>query len=141
MGEALDRLAKALASGSSRRVALGGLLTGAAAALPWTTEAKKKKKKRKKKFKKLQTYCNQWCGEKFGFSGKSFNTCVDKAKEGKGACYSDVAQGPGFYCTHVLQCGELNCCPTIDGGEPVKDGECCDGDCALGNGTFFCFHP
>jgi hypothetical protein len=47
MGDSLDRLSRALASGASRRLALGGVLTGIAAALPWTAEGKKKKNKRK----------------------------------------------------------------------------------------------
>lgn len=131
MGEALDLFSKALASGASRRSALAGLLIGATAVLPWTAEAKKKKKKRKKKFKKYQEFCNEWCGAKFELELKSLNECVNKAKEGQGPCYSS---GPGFYCENVLKCGE-DCCPTIIGGDPVKDGSCCTGECVALNGT------
>jgi hypothetical protein len=138
VGEALDRISRALVSGTSRRAALGGMMAGMAASLPWTAEGKKKKRRRKKKFKKFQESCNQWCGDKFGFSGQAFNSCVTKAKEGKGPCYSSTDQGPGFYCTHVLKCGELNCCPTIIDGDPVKDGQCCTSDCQVLNGTFVC---
>lgn len=142
MGETIDRLAKGLASGSSRRTALASLLTGAAAALPWTAEAKKNKNKRKKKFKKYQAFCRQWCGEKFGFTGKEFNNCVDKAKEGKGACYSSSSQGPGYFCREVLKCGE-ECCPNLNGGAQVTDGECCVAgeSCTFLNSTYFCTSP
>jgi hypothetical protein len=138
VGEALDRISRALASGTSRRTALGGLLAGSAVILPWTAEAKKKKHRHKKKFKKFQESCNQWCGDKFGSSGQSFTSCVNKAKEGKGPCYSSTEQGPGFFCTQVKKCGDLNCCPDLSGGDPVTDGLCCTTDCEALNGTLFC---
>lgn len=58
MGDLIDDLAKALASGVSRREALAGLVAGTALALPWTSEAKKggkKNKENKKKKKKNQS--------------------------------------------------------------------------------------
>lgn len=144
MGEMLDRLSKALASDTSRRGALGGLLAGAALTLPWNAEAKnKKKKKRRKKFQPFQQYCADWCGYKFGFSGKEFSNCVNKAKDGQGPCYSPVDQGPGRLCAFQLGCGKgLFCCPLFFPGEkgaPVQTGECCFTPCDLTvNGTSFC---
>jgi hypothetical protein len=149
MTEALDRFAKALASGTSRRATLGGLFAGLAASLPWTAEAKKNKKqrrrrrrerKRKKQFQKFQAACEQWCAQQFGASGDEFDACVKQAKEGKGACYSSAEQGPGYFCTEVEPCGDLNCCPNIFGGGPVTSGECCETECEVLNGTLVCIN-
>lgn len=141
MTEALDQFARALASGTSRRAALGALLAGSAAALPLTSEARKNKNKnkRKRKFQEFQESCNVWCDAKFASSIKDQTSCIAKAKEGKGPCYSATEEGPGFYCTNVLICKEQNCCPTLNGGAPVKDGVCCTNACTFAiNGTFFC---
>ncbi len=140
MTELLDQFARSLASGASRRAALGALLAGSAAALPFTSEAKKRKTKRKKKFKKFQESCNRWCEAKFASSGQARSACIDKAKEGKGPCYSATEEGPAFYCLTVQKCGDLNCCPTLVGGAPVKDGVCCSTPCSLTmvNGTVVC---
>lgn len=40
MGETIDRLAKALAAGASRRETIGALVAGLAAALPWSSAAR-----------------------------------------------------------------------------------------------------
>lgn len=143
MEDMLDRLSKALASDTSRRSALGGLLAGAALTLPWNAEAKnKKKKKQRKRFQPFQEFCSEWCGYKFGFSGKAFSTCVEKAKDGQGPCYSPVDQGPGRLCAFVLGCdnGQF-CCPIFfpeQKGAPVEIGECCVKPCELLNGTNIC---
>jgi len=139
--EALDQFARALATGASRRAALGALLAGSAAALPFSSEAKKNKNKnkRKKKFQEFQESCNLWCDARFASSIKDQTSCIAKAKEGKGPCYSATEEGPGFYCTNILICKELICCPTLNGGAPVKDGECCSTPCLLTlNGTLIC---
>jgi hypothetical protein len=104
---------------------------------------RRKERQKKKRFAQLQEFCRQWCGEKFDFAGKAFNNCVDKAKEGKGPCYSSTDQGPGYFCSQVLECIE-ECCPDSNtGGNPVTDGECCvDGEsCTFLNATYFCTSP
>jgi hypothetical protein len=141
MGQALDRFSKALAEGTSRRTAFAGLLASAAAALPWTAEAKKKRHRRRRRrkerdqnrkkrqqqspFVQLQEFCDRWCRQKFGFLGSEFDSCVALAEDGQGPCYSSVDQGPGYFCSQVLECIE-ECCPDNSiGGGPVTDGECC----------------
>ena len=146
MGEALDLFSKALAGGASRRATLGGLLASWAATLPWSAEAKKHKRKKKRKrkqkrnkqFLKFLDVCTDWCELVFGVGNPEIDKCVALAKEGKGACFSATEQGPGFFCTQVKQCGDLNCCPDLNGGGPVTDGDCCVTECQNLNGTLFC---
>jgi hypothetical protein len=129
MGEAIDRLAKALASGVSRRSALGGVLAGSAVLLPWTAAAKKRKKKRKqerKVYRQYLEYCHSWCGFRFGSSEAEKQSCNKAAKKGKGPCYSATEQGPGYFCHKVTPCGKNQyCCPLLVGGSPVTEGRCC----------------
>jgi hypothetical protein len=137
----IDDLAKALASGVSRREALAGLLAGGIFAggvfgLPWTNAAKKggrKNKKKKKKsaaivspppppppppqspppspFAKLQRFCDEWCEGRFS-SGAEFTACVDAAEIGSGPCYSATEGGPGFFCLNKSGCTpDQTCCP------------------------------
>src|SRR5688500_6776120 len=99
MGGLIDDLAKALASGVSRREALAGLVAGAALVRPWTSDAKKGRKKKKKKkkaqstqpppavppppvhppsplpFAKLQGLCDQWCRGKFSPGTPAATSC------------------------------------------------------------------
>ncbi len=140
MSDILDGISKALASGASRRAALGGALAGAASTLPWMADAKRRNRNKSKKFKKLLRFCQDWCGSQFMQGTPEFTNCVKKAKEGKGPCYSATEQGPGHFCTKVQPCGKKTCCPNTTVG-PVTEGECCDkGEaCMAANGTFvFC---
>lgn len=148
MDSQIYKLAKALASGVSRRETLAGLLAGAAVALPWTSEAKKgrrKKNRRKRKkqtneqpptqqsptaspFAKLQGLCDEWCQGKFLAGTPATLNCIEAAKSGIGPCYSATEEGPGFFCLSESGCTqEQTCCPDIDValGLPVTDGICC----------------
>ena len=126
MGEAIDRLAKLLASGGSRRAAIGSLLTGAAILLPRPIEASRHRRKRTARFQRFQQFCEEWCDIRFGSGSAESQQCIASAKDGKGPCYSSSLQGPGYFCTQVQQCGKRGlCCPRITTGDPVTDGECC----------------
>jgi hypothetical protein len=149
MGEAIDRLAKALASGASRRTALGGLFAASAALLPWTATAKnqKKKNKKKKKRKKRQQrkayqryleYCQIWCDFRFSLDEGQIQPCIQAAEKGQGPCYSALEQGPGYFCHKVQSCGKNQyCCPLLQGGDPVTEGACCPNGtvCPIVNGS------
>ena len=133
MGEAFDRLSMALASGASRRSALAGLLASAAA-LPLTASGRRRHN-RTKGFKKYLDFCRTWCGRRFMVGSSEFAQCVAKAKEGKGACYTE---GPGHFCLSLAHCGkEEVCCPFFFSGDPVTQGECCAAteQCSALNGT------
>ncbi|MFN8591224.1 MAG: hypothetical protein U0031_07130 [Thermomicrobiales bacterium] len=133
MGSLIDDVSKALASGTSRRAALGALLAGSAASLPWSSEASNQKKRRR--FKKYLEYCKQWCGFRNMVGTKQYEECVKKAKNGKGACYRT---GPGRFCLDK-DCPEGTiCCPDFVGGDPVTSGECCENPCTQINGTNIC---
>jgi hypothetical protein len=135
MGDAIDRFAKALAAGSSRRQAVLGLLTGATAYLPWSAEAKKRKGTKKGQFKKYQDYCKAWCGLKFGFDTPDARSCAKKAKEGKGPCYSSSAQGPGWRCLKQDCPAHQTCCPFFLNGTEVPPANCCDSGEVCSHGT------
>jgi hypothetical protein len=134
MGEAIDQLAMALASGTSRRAALAGVLAGATS-LPWTAAGRRRH--RNKKFKKYLGHCRIWCGHRFPAGSSELAQCIAKAKDGKGACF---AEGPGHFCLALAHCGKHQvCCPFFLTGDPVTDGECCAAanQCAAPNGTAF----
>lgn len=141
MGEAIDQLSKALASGASRRAALGGALVGVAAILPWTAEAKNRKRRRKQRhraFRRYHPYCQSWCADRFLPDAGAAQQCTDDAKQGRGACYAASEQGPGYFCHKVKKCGDGKyCCPSVLGGSPVTEGTCCPtgSSCAFINGT------
>jgi hypothetical protein len=145
MGGVIDDLAKALASGVSRRKALAGLAAGAAVTLPWTSEAKKGHKKKKKKnrstpqapsvqpaavspFVKLQSLCDEWCARRFLIKDPGLTSCAKAAQSGTGPCYDAAEEGPGFFCLNKAGCtAEQTCCPgaAVDLGQKVKDATCC----------------
>lgn len=144
MGDALDQFSKSLASGASRRRALGALLAGSALSLPFTAEGKKNKNKKKKKlqqkFAPYQGVCEDWCmlNSQQSSSGVNFGLCVRDAKIGKGDCFSPSKGGVGALC--VDKCAATTCCPTILGSGNVDRVECCASescDSAI-NGTMFC---
>lgn len=142
MGDALDQFSKSLASGASRRHALGALLAGSALALPFTVEGKKNKKKKKlqQKFAPYQGVCEDWCriNSQLSNSGVNFGLCVKDAKTGKGDCFSSSKGGVGALC--VGKCDATTCCPTILGSGDVDRVECCSSEsCSSAvNGTMFC---
>jgi hypothetical protein len=150
MGALLDRLAMALASGASRRTAVGGFLAGMAASAPWTEAAKNKRKRRRKRKNRAQKerrraiaryldYCQSWCDARFDGNPTDIQSCISAAEEGKGPCYSAAEQGPGHFCLRVKKCGKRKyCCPEVPDGGPVTEGACCrkGAICAFINGTF-----
>lgn len=143
MGETLDRLAQALASGAPRRAAVAGILAAATATLPWSAEARHHHKHKKNDFSQFQMFCQEWCEAEFFLDPQQAAQCTRQATSGKGPCYSSTEQGPGYFCTHVKHCGkQKRCCPGIGNGGPVTDGACCarNTNCNPINGTagFFC---
>jgi hypothetical protein len=148
MGDAIDRLSKALASGRSRREALVALATASVAFLPWTAEGKNKQalRRRRRRQRRLAQFepfladCEEWCASTFALGTKQRTDCIDLARTGQGACYSEIDRGPGFYCTKEQICQNgRTCCPDISGGGPVVSGPCCVGGCDAINGTALCF--
>ena len=139
MGDAIDRFAKALAKGRSRREAALGLLAGGAALLPWTSEAQGRRKKKQHQNQRYLDYCKDWCEFKFQMSQSEVNDCISAAKRGNGPCYSSSAKGPGYFCTKVKHChNHKYCCPvTVEAGGQVTDGLCCPKgkDCGFLNAT------
>jgi hypothetical protein len=144
MGNLLDQLSKSLASGASRRQALGALLAGSAVTLPFTADAGKKRNKKKKKllqkFAPYQQICDDWCrlNSQQANSGVNFGLCTKDAKMGKGDCFSSSKGGVGALC--VAQCDATTCCPSIGGAGDVMSVQCCSSDlCDTAvNGTMFC---
>lgn len=142
MGDALDQFSKSLASGASRRRALGALLAGSAFALPFTAEGKKNKNKKRKKleqkFAPYQRMCNDWCrlNSQQSSSDVNFGLCIKDAKIGKGACFGKG--GVGALC--VAQCDATTCCPSIGSAGDIQRIQCCSSDlCDTAvNGTMFC---
>jgi hypothetical protein len=140
MARIIDEFAKALASGASRRSAVGGIFAGATALLPWTAEAakrnkRKKQRKRRKAIKRYLEYCQFWCEQRFGPETSAIQSCINMAESGKGPCY---AEGPGHFCLRVKKCGKGKyCCPELMSGDPVSEGSCCPKGsfCAFLNGT------
>ena len=141
MGSEIDRLAKALASGASRREALGAAGAGVAALLPWTAAGNERKKRRRERRRVIQRtleFCLYWCDEKFTGDEPAIQSCINAARAGKGPCYSASEQGPGHFCLRVKPCGKGKyCCPSVLGGTPVTEGTCCAKGtvCGFVNGT------
>lgn len=141
MGSEIDRLAKALARGASRREALGALLAGGAALLPWTAAGKDKKKRRRQRRRVIQRtleFCQYWCDEKFTGNEAAIQSCLNAARTGKGPCYSAAEKGPGHFCLRVKTCGDGKyCCPSVLASNPVTEGACCARGtvCGFINGT------
>lgn len=142
MGSEIDRLAKALASGASRREALGAIVASGAALLPWTATAKDKKTRRRQRRRIIRQsfeFCQLWCDETFFGNASAIQSCLNAAKTGKGPCYSATEKGPGHFCLRVKPCGkEKFCCPNVIGGDPVTEGSCCAQGtiCGAVNGSF-----
>jgi hypothetical protein len=128
MGSEIDRLAKALASGATRREALGAIAAGGAALLPWTAAGKDRKKRRRQRRRiigRTLEFCQFWCGQKFTEEAE-IQSCINAARTGKGPCYSASEKGPGHFCLRVKSCGDRKyCCPSVLGGDPVTEGSCC----------------
>lgn len=131
MGETIDRVAKALASGLPRRQVLRWA-GGAAALLPFADAAAHDR------FKRLERYCQDWC--QIEFTGPQADACAHKAKKGRGPCYSSSSGGPGYVCTKKDPCpSHKRCCPTVF-GTPITR-VCCslDQECVGINETHsFC---
>jgi hypothetical protein len=127
MGDALDQFSKSLASGASRRRALGALLAGSVSVLPLTAEGRKNKNKRKRKlqrkFAPYQQACEDW-------------TCLEDARVGKGPCFA--ADGSGAACLEKCPEGQF-CCPALLSTGKVGFVECCTTECGLSlNSTLIC---
>lgn len=141
MGSEIDRLAKALASGASRREALGAVVAVGAALLPWTAAGKDKKQRRRQRRRVIQRtleFCQFWCDDKFTGNEAAIQSCRGAARAGKGPCYSAVEKGPGHFCLRVKECGARKyCCPSVISGLPVTEGICCAKGtvCGFVNGT------
>lgn len=141
MGSTIDRLSIALASGTSRREALGIILASGAALLPWTAAANEKKKRRRQRRKIINRsleFCESWCKSKFFSDEAAIESCVNAAESGKGPCYAAAEKGPGHFCLRVKKCGDGKyCCPESPDGGPVTEGACCPKStvCAFLNGT------
>ena len=124
MSEIIDNVAKALASGLPRRKVLLRWAGGLAALTPLADAAASKH------LNQLLTYCQDWC--QFEFSGPQAAACADKAKKGKGPCYSSKGRGPGFVCTKKSPCpAHKECCPTVV-GNPVTRACCSSGQQCIG---------
>lgn len=141
MESEIDRLAKMLASGASRREALGAVVAGGAALLPWTAAGKDEKERRRQRrriIRRTLEFCQFWCDEKFTGNEAAIQSCFNAAKTGKGPCYSASEQGPGHFCLRIKKCGDGKyCCPESPSGGPVTEGACCPRGtfCAFINGT------
>jgi hypothetical protein len=144
MGDALDQFSKSLASGASRRRALGALLAGSVSALPLTAEGMKNKNKKKKKlqqkFAPYQQICDDWCriNSQQPNATVNFGLCIKDAKIGKGDCFSTSKGGVGAQC--VAKCATSTCCPSIRASGDVSLVECCASEFCNSavNGTMFC---
>lgn len=142
MGDALDQFSKSLASGTSRRRTLGALLAGSISALPFTAEGKKNRNKRKRKlrqeFAPYQQVCEDWCTFNSQLPNATINveSCLKKAKEGKGPCFA--ADGSGAACLETCPKGQF-CCPVLLSTGEVEFVECCTTECGLSvNSTVIC---
>ncbi len=131
MPRLIDDFAKALAAGQSRRRALGRLGAGLlAAVVPGrTVEAHDR-------FARCLDDCRKWCRATFG-DGRKGKKCIERAKDGKGPCYSSSKPGPGHLCcTQANPCGaNEKCCADVLGGP--SSAECCPSgtECIQINGT------
>jgi hypothetical protein len=142
MSDMLDQFSKSLASGASRRRAIGALLVGSVSALPFTAEGRKNRNKRKQKLRKrfapYQQVCQDWCTTNAQLPNATVNLdqCLKAAKEGKGPCFG--ADGSGSAC--VAQCPkEQFCCPSLLNTGKVGFIDCCTTACGLSlNNTLIC---
>lgn len=109
MNDVLDQFSRALASGASRRRALGALLAGPVSALPFTAEGGKKKRKRRlrRKFAPYQQACADWCKVNSQLPNATVNLdlCVENAREGKGPCFGP--DGAGAACLDQCHTGQF----------------------------------
>jgi hypothetical protein len=142
MGDALDQFSKSLASGASRRRALGALLAGSVSVLPLTAEGRKNKNKRKRKlqrkFAPYQQACEDWCTANSQLPNATVNlgTCLEDARVGKGPCFA--ADGSGAACLEKCPEGQF-CCPALLSTGKVGFVECCTTECGLSlNSTLIC---
>ncbi|MEZ4564436.1 MAG: hypothetical protein R2853_17020 [Thermomicrobiales bacterium] len=142
MSEVLDQLSRSLASGASRRRALGALLASSVSTIPLTAEGRKNRKKRKRKLRRrfapYQQACGDWCQTNAQLPGStvSLESCLKAAKEGKGPCFGP--DGSGAACLDQCPKGQF-CCPTLLNTGKVGFIECCTTQCGLSlNNTLIC---
>ncbi len=142
MGDALDQFSKSLASGASRRSALGALVAGSMIALPFTAEGRKskgkKKRKLRQKFAPYQQACEDWCRANSLLPNATINfgLCLKKAAEGKGPCFAP--EGAGSVCLDQCTGGQF-CCPALLSSGKVGAVQCCTTECNLSvNSTLIC---
>lgn len=142
MSDVLDQFSKSLASGASRRRALGALLAGSVGAFPLTAEGRKSKNKRKRrlrrKFAPYQQACNDWCTTNAQLPNATvkLEPCRKAAKEGKGPCFAEG--GSGAACLAQCSTGQF-CCPALLNTGKVGFVECCTTECGLSlNSTLIC---
>ena len=122
MSEIIDNVAKALASGLPRRKVLLRWAGGLAALTPLADAAARSKSE----FAKYEQFCSDWCRFEFA-SDPQIQSCMHKAKKGKGPCYSSQRKGPGFVCAKGNPCPSgKRCCPTVFGDSTTRD--CCTPD-------------
>lgn len=142
MSELLDQFSKSLASGASRRRALGVLVAGSVSALPFTAEGRKSKNKRKRKlrqkFAPYQQVCRDWCTTNAQLPDATVDLAqfIKAAKEGKGPCFATDASGAAC----LAQCPKDQfCCPSLLNTGKVGFIDCCTTECSLSlNSTLIC---
>jgi hypothetical protein len=142
MSDVLDQFSRSLASGASRRRAIGALVAGTVSALPLTAEGRKNRNKRKRKLRRrfapYQQACADWCTTNAQLPNATVNLeqCLKAAKEGKGPCFA--ADGSGAACLDKCPTGQF-CCPTLLNTGKVAFTECCTTECSLSlNSTLIC---
>lgn len=142
MSDMLDQFSKSLASGASRRRALGALLAGSVGALPLTAEGRKhknrKKRKLRRRFEPFRQACEDWCTTNAQLPNATVNLgqCIEAAKEGKGPCFA--TGGSGAACLDQCPKGQF-CCPALLNTGKVGFVECCTTECGLSlNSTLIC---
>jgi hypothetical protein len=142
MSDVLDQFSKSLASGASRRRALGALLAGSVSALPLTAEGRKNRKKRnrklRRKFAPYQQACEDWCTFNAQIPNATINLgqCLENARVGKGPCFAEG--GSGAACLEQCPTGQF-CCPALLSTGKVGSIQCCTTECGLSlNSTLIC---
>lgn len=142
MSDLLDQFSKSLATGASRRRALGALLVGSVSALPLTAEGRKNKNKRnrkqRRKFAPYRQACEDWCkvNSELPNATVQLDKCLEQAKVGKGPCFS--TNGAGAACLDRCPTGQF-CCTSLLSSGAVGLVQCCTTACDLSvNSTLIC---